>query len=206
MRLLRGLIAKGADLNRAHAGLTPLIAATRDSHQGRPEAVMTLLTNGADPRCVDPGGNSALHYAALSATPIVCALLCDAAAPIDAVNRDGLTPLAMACAAGNWPLARFLLERGAKLENERAQPALLSAAACNDDNPIGAELLLKRKARVDACDALGRTALMIAALHGNAAIAETLIDAGAQVGASDARGTTGRRRRCRTDRATQSRA
>jgi ankyrin repeat protein len=190
MRLLRGLIAKGADLNRAHAGLTPLIAATRDSHQGRPEAVMTLLTNGADPRCVDPGGNSALHYAALSATPIVCALLCDAAAPLDAVNRDGLSPLAMACAAGNWALARFLLERGAKMENERAQPALLSAAACNDDDPTGAELLLKRKARVDACDALGRTALMIAALHGNAAIAEVLIDAGAQVGATDTRGTT----------------
>jgi len=190
MRLLRGLIAKGADLNRAHAGLTPLIAATRDSHQGRPEAVMTLLTNGADPRCVDPGGNSALHYAALSATPIVCALLCDAAAPLDAVNRDGLSPLAMACSAGNWALARFLLERGAKMENERAQPALLSAAACNDDDPTGAELLLKRKARVDACDALGRTALMIAALHGNAAIAEVLIDAGAQVGATDTRGTT----------------
>ncbi len=190
MRLLRGLIAKGADLNRAHAGLTPLIAATRDSHQGRPEAVMTLLTNGADPRCVDPGGNTALHYAALSATPIVCALLCDAAAPLDAVNRDGLSPLAMACAAGNWALARFLLDHGARVESERAQPALLSAAGCNDDDPAGVELLLKRKARVDAHDALGRTALMIAALHGNSATAEALIDAGAHVGCADTRGTT----------------
>ena len=116
MRLLRGLIAKGADLNRTHAGLTPLIAATRDSHQGRPEAVMTLLTNGADPRCVDPAGNTPLHYAALSATPIVPALLCDAAAPLDAINRDGQSPLATACAAGNWALARFLLERGARID------------------------------------------------------------------------------------------
>src|SRR6185369_5150091 len=58
MRLLRGLIARGADLNRAHADLPPLIAATRDSHQGRPDAVMTLLTNGADPRCVDAAGNT----------------------------------------------------------------------------------------------------------------------------------------------------
>jgi hypothetical protein len=190
MRLLRGLIAKGADLNRVHAGLTPLIAATRDSHQGRPEAVMTLLTNGADPRCIDPTGNTALHYAALSATPIVSALLCDAASPIDAVNRDGLSPLATACAAGNWMLARFLLERGAKLECERAQPALLSAAAYSDDDPTGVELLLKRKARVDAHDALGRTALMLAALQGNTATAEALIDAGAQVGIADTRGTT----------------
>jgi ankyrin repeat protein len=190
MRLLRGLIAKGADLNRVHAGLTPLIAATRDSHQGRPEAVMTLLTNGADPRCIDSAGNTALHYAALSATPIVSALLCDAASPIDAVNRDGLSPLATACAAGNWVLARFLLERGAKLECERAQPALLSAAAYSDDDPTGVELLLKRKAKVDAHDALGRTALMMAALHGNTATAEALIDAGAQLGIADTRGTT----------------
>jgi ankyrin repeat protein len=190
MRLLRGLIAKGADLNHAHAGLTPLIAATRDSHQGRPEAVMTLLTNGADPRCIDSAGNTALHYAALSATPIITALLCDAASPIDAVNRDGLSPLATACAGGNWVLARFLLERGAKLECERAQPALLSAAAYGDDDPTGVELLLKRKAKVDAHDALGRTALMMAALHGNTATAEALIEADAQLGIADTRGTT----------------
>jgi hypothetical protein len=190
MRLLRSLIAKGADLNRAHAGLTPLIAATRDSHQGRPDAVMTLLTNGADPRCTDAAGNTPLHYAAISATPIVAALLCDAAAPIEAVNRDGHTALGMAAAAGNRDLVRFLLEHGAKIEPERAQPVMLSAAAAADDDPAVVELLLKRKARVDVHDALGRTALMIAALQGSTAIAEVLIDAGAQVGLADARGTT----------------
>jgi ankyrin repeat protein len=190
MRLLRSLIAKGADLNRAHAGLAPLIAATRDSHQGRPDAVMTLLTNGADPRCVDAAGNTPLHYAALSATPIVAALLCDAAAPIEAVNRDGLTALGMAAAAGNRDLVRFLLDRGAKAEPERAQPAMLSAAGVADDDPAVIELLLKRKARVDVHDALGRTALMVAALQANTAIAEVLIDVGAQVGLADSRGTT----------------
>lgn len=190
MRLLRQLIAKGANLNREHAGLTPLIAATRDSHQGRPDAVMTLLTNGADPRCADPGGNTPLHYAALSETPIVSALLCDASAPIDAINRDGLTPLGTACAAGNWKLARFLLERGAKPEVARAQPALLGAAAVADDDPSGVELLLRRKANVNARDALGRSALMIAALHGNAAVVDALLDAGADADLADTRGTT----------------
>src|SRR5512146_2436621 len=190
MRLLRSLIARGADLNRAHADLPPLIAATRDSHQGRPDAVMTLLTNGADPRCVDAAGNTPLHYAVLSALPIVSALLCDATAPLDAINRDGLTPLGMACSAANWDLVRFLLERGAKPECERAQPALLCAAGIADDDAHGVELLLKRKVKVDARDSLGRTALMVAALQGHVGIAAALLDAGAQVGLADSRGTT----------------
>ena len=46
LRLLRTLIAHGVDLNHAHAGVTPLLAATRDSWHGRPDAVTTLLAGG----------------------------------------------------------------------------------------------------------------------------------------------------------------
>ncbi|MEP6898533.1 MAG: ankyrin repeat domain-containing protein, partial [Rhodanobacter sp.] len=42
-RLLRALIANGADVNRTSGGITPLLAATRDSWHGRAEAVLTLL-------------------------------------------------------------------------------------------------------------------------------------------------------------------
>jgi ankyrin repeat protein len=190
MRLLRGLIQKGADLNRAHAGLPPLIAATRDSLEGRPDAVMTLLTNGADPRCADSRGETPLHCAALCEKPILAALLCDAGAPLDAVNADGLTPLGVACAASNWEMMHFLLEHGAKTDTEHGQPALMAAATIDDDDPQGIKLLLKRKARVDARGPLKRTALMTAAMHGNAFIAQQLLDAGAQPDLADAQGTT----------------
>lgn len=190
LRLLRGLIAKGADLNRAHAGLAPLIAVTRDSHEGRPEAVMTLLTNGARPDSVDTDGNTPLHFAALAAKPVVAALLCDADAAVNPVNRNGLTPLGVACAAANWELAGFLLERGVKLEVEHAQPALLVASSVADDDSRGVGILLKRKARVNTRGSLGRTALMTAALHGHVEIAKVLIDAGADVNLADERGAT----------------
>jgi uncharacterized protein len=190
MRLLRGLIAKGADLNREHAGLLPLIAATRDSLEGRPEAVMTLLTNGADPRRTDAGGDTPLHFAALSTRPMVAALLCDAGVVVDAVNRSGATPLGVACSAGNWELVQFLLERGARADVEQAQPALLAAAEVAEDEAHGVKLLLKRKARVDVRGALGRTALMAAALNGHAAIAAALLEAGATIDLSDSHGTT----------------
>ncbi|HEX7383481.1 MAG TPA: ankyrin repeat domain-containing protein, partial [Burkholderiaceae bacterium] len=149
LRLLRDLIARGVDLNRAHGGLTPLLAATRDSWHGRPEAVMTLLANGADPRAADGDGNTPLHHAARSTDPAVAALLLDAGALVDALNAEGYSALGVACAAGNWRLARFLIEHGAKPEPAGGQPALLAAAGGEDD-PAGVQLLLRHKARVDA--------------------------------------------------------
>jgi len=190
LRLLRALIARGVDLNAAHAGLTPLLAATRDSWHGRPEAVMTLLANGADPRVRDLEGNTPLHHAARSSDPGVAALLRDAAAELEVRNNDGLTPLGVACAAGNWRLARFLLERGAVVQADGATPALLAAAGAEDDDPAGVQLLLKHKARVDARDLQGRSALHEAAARGHVEIIAALLAAHADVEARDGRGIT----------------
>ncbi|MFT3790578.1 MAG: ankyrin repeat domain-containing protein [Rudaea sp.] len=190
LALLRALIAKGADINRLHAGLTPLIAATRDSYQGRPDVVVTLLTNGADPHCADAEGNTPLHFAVRAAEPTVAALLCDASAPIDAVNREGHTPLAIACALGRTDLVRFLLERRAAVEADGAVPALIAAAASPDDNADVVKLLLKRGARVDATDNHGRAALAIAAQHDNSHIAALLLKSGAAIDATDALGVS----------------
>jgi ankyrin repeat protein len=190
LRLLRALIAKGIDLNAAHAGMTPLLAATRDSWHGRPEAVMTLLSNGADPRTRDAEGNTPLHFAARSTDPGVAALLRDAAADLEAINAEGLSPLGMACAAGNWRVAKFLLERGARPEPTGGQPALLAAAGSEDDDPAGVHLLLKNRARVDARDARGRSALHVAAGAGHETIVAELIEAGADPALADARQRT----------------
>ena len=186
LRLLRTLIAHGVDLNHAHAGVTPLLAATRDSWHGRPDAVTTLLANGADPRIADADGNTPLHHAARSSDPGVVALLRDAAAELDALNHDGLTPLGVACVAGNWRLAKFLLERGARPDPQDGQPVLLAAASTEEDDPAGVQLLLKHKAKVDARDAQRRSALHEAAHAGHAEITATLLAAGADVHARDA--------------------
>jgi ankyrin repeat protein len=190
LRLLRELIIRGADLNQEHAGLTPLLAATRDSWHGRIDAVTMLLANGADPRRADRDGNTPLHHAARSTDPAIAAQLLDAAADLHALNGEAQPPLALALASGNWRVARFLLERGAKPESPGAQPSLLAAAGGDDDDPAGVQLLLKHKAKVDSRDARGRTALLEALAAGHAAIAQVLIDAGASVDAADDEGRT----------------
>ncbi|WP_300615645.1 ankyrin repeat domain-containing protein [Dokdonella sp.] len=190
LRLLRALIAKGVDVNRAHGGITPLIAVTRDSYEGRPDAVMMLLANGADARMADGDRNTPLHHAARCAEPGIAALLLDASAEIDALNADGMSALAIACSNANWTLAGFLLEHGAKPDVAHAQPALLHAAGIADDDPTGVKLLLKHRANPDAHGAFERTPLMTAALAGHARIVEALLSAGAGVDLADQRGTT----------------
>lgn len=190
LRLLRALIERGVDVNRMQDGMTPLLAATRDSWHGRPEAVMTLLANGADPRSADADGNTPLHHAARSSDPGVAALLRDAGADIDALNAGGQSPLGSACACGNWRLARFLLERGAKPEPAGGQPALLAAAGSEEDDAAGVQLLLRHKAKTNTRDARGRSALHEAAAAGHAAICQALLDAGAEIDARDGEGRT----------------
>jgi len=188
--LLRALIARGVDPNQTHAGMSALIAATRDSWHGRPDAVTILLTNGADPQCADAEGNTPLHHAARSTNPTVAALLCDAGADIQARNHEGVTPLGMACVSGHWRLAKFLIEHGAHPHPVESAPALLSAAATDTDDPAGVELLLRHKARVNSRDVHGRSALHEAALHGHVGIIQTLLTAGAEVEAADMEGHT----------------
>lgn len=190
LRLLRALIAAGANVNLAHGGSTPLLAATRDSRAGRPEAVATLIANGADPRRADVLGNTPLHHAAGCADPGVSAILLDAGADIHAINNDGMTPLALACRASNWSIVEFFLDRGARPDPDDGHPPLVAAASGLEDDPQGVRLLLKRRARVDAVDALGRTALLNAALAGHADIVAALLAGGAAVDHVDQRGTT----------------
>lgn len=197
LSLLRKLIALGASLNSDDGSLDPLIAATRDSWHGRPDAVMTLLANGADPRATDLHGNTPLHHAGRSTDPAVTALLLDAEAQINALNADGLSALAIACEANNWRVAKLLLERGAKIEPEGGFSCLISAARGEDD-AAGISLLVKHKAKVDRQDAEGRSALHEAVRAGNLTICQELIDAGARTDVVDEQGMTAFLESCRS--------
>ena len=179
LRLLRALIARGLSVNETSNGVTPLLAACKDSWHGRPDAVMTLIANGSDVRQTDPDGNTPLHHAARSSDPGVAAMLLDAGASLDALNHAGQSPLGTAMESGNFRLARFLLDKGAGIQLNGGRSPLFDAAAIDDDDIGGVQLLLRHKVKVNVQDAQGRTPLQLAAQHGNADIIGLLLEAGA---------------------------
>lgn len=189
-RLLRAVIARGASVHGDGHGLAPLLIAVRDGRRNRGSAVMTLLANGADVTVMGADGDGALHLAALGDEVEIAAMLVDAGADINALNRAGCSPLALACQAGNRNMVAWLLEHGAQTDIPGAVPALVATADASDDLSGIAELLITRRARVDGTDVLGRSALIHAALSGHEQLTATLLAAGAAINHADLRGTT----------------
>ena len=189
-RLLRALIARGAPVQGDGRGLAPLLIAVRDARRNRGSVVMTLLANGADSAVTDAEGNRALHFAALGNDAEVGAMLNDAGADINALNRAGYSALALACQAGSHDMVTWLLKHKALPDVANALPALIAAADATADQPEVAKQLLAHGARVDATDILGRSALIHAALAGHEQLVATLLAAGADINCADQRGTT----------------
>ncbi len=190
LRLLRELILRGADLNLAIGGLTPLIAATRDSWSGRIESVQTLLTNGARVDIADAAGDTPLHHAARTRDPIVAAMLLDAGADLTRANAEGLTPLGVAARSGNEAVVRLLLERGSGGDPAGAVPVLVALAEANQDLPELGKQLIRAKYTVEARDPGGSTALHVAAANDHAGLVHVLLAAGAAADARAADGST----------------
>ena len=190
LRLLRALLNAGVDVNIVHASLTALLIATRDGWYGHSDAVKLLLEHGAYTTVVDQDGNMPLHYAARNPNPTSATMLCDAGAPLDALNHEGYSPLAVACQMGNYRLVRFFLENGANPEPTAQSAVLLAAVRIHEDEPRCIDLLLSHNCRVDVCDHRRRTALHEAALAGYEAIVNRLLAAGASLEARDNTGRT----------------
>lgn len=197
------LIAKGARVDATHAvtGAQPLHLAIL---LGIPQVVSKLITLGAPLNTVAFNGRSPLHCA--------CAAGCEASvfhllhhAHVDDFglrDREGLTPLDIACARGFLAIIERLFEFCSRqcgredmandwLEERRwpGRATPLHFAAANGHAEV-AELLLDEGAEVNAAGAGLVAPLHLAASHGWPSVARLLLERGALVGALDARGKT----------------
>lgn len=143
-------------------------------------AVERSIADGANVAATQPGGMTALHWAAYHQhLPTVHRLL-SARADVDAKTRYSVTPLVIACRAGNHELVETLLAAGGDVNAKLAggETVLMIAARAGYSEIV--QLLLVAGAEVDATERRGQTALMWAAAAGHADIVSLLLDAGAE--------------------------
>ena len=153
-------------------------ALTDAAQTGNIPAMEKLLAKGANLNHCDRSGITIAREAAHQ--PHVLQFLINCGAPLDARDRSGHTPLAMACMYNCTEGVRLLLANGANPNNKdhaKITP-LIEAAYENADSQL-VQHLLDARAEVNAQDVWGRTALMGAAHKNNIEVATLLVQAGA---------------------------
>jgi ankyrin repeat protein len=171
-RLVRRLLAAGADPDTAHGDVPVLYEAAGTVYVG---IVRALLDAGANANAAYLG-NAAIHHAAEGNAPEVVRALVAGGADLDAGNRFGLPPAAVAARAGKAELALILLEAGGRDATWAVRGALdgghldlaraLAARGVNVENHIEGCSVLTLAAEK------GDVPLLRAILAGNARVQE----------------------------------
>lgn len=181
---LRSLIEKYGTDSKDARGQTPLMFAAAF---GSMEAMMQLITRGADAKAESEAGVTALHLCTGDFNKV--RVLLDHGADVNKTSRLGRTPLLVAAGTyGTLQTVKLLLEKGASVnvvDNAGFTP--LNAAA-NLDNADVAKLLIEKGADLNAKTSIGQagTALMGAAHNGNLDLARILLAHNADLNAISA--------------------
>eukprot|EP00953_Heterococcus_sp_UTEX-ZZ885_P011236 6509-Heterococcus_DN1.PRE.3 len=195
---VRLLVEAGADIN-SRAGpdgddRTALIAVTERKCCTR--ILQALQQNGADVFMPsDATGATAVHQAAMVGNTDSCKVLLASAGSragslLNAQDRNGYTPLGIACALKQPDVAAFLIKAGAGINavNYDGHTVLIAAARCSSISTV--QLLLDHGADVSTRDNLGHNALFNAARQGQVSVMILLVQRGLSVRAVDNDGFT----------------
>ncbi|HKY19915.1 MAG TPA: ankyrin repeat domain-containing protein [Vicinamibacterales bacterium] len=138
---------------------------------------------------VGPDGTTALHDAVHRNDIKTSEALIRAGADVNAANRYGVSPLALAATNGNAAMLELLLEAGGNPSATQAEGETALMTAARTGIPAAVKVLLAKGADVNAKENWrGQTALMWAAAEGHAETIQHLLEAGAKI---DARSHTG---------------
>ncbi len=144
-------LAAGADVNARDAeGKTALFRAVAER---RPEVVVLLLANGANPNLAATDGKTPLMQCATDANMDSERMLMDllvAGSDVNATARDGSTALSEAVAARNNTAAQWMIWRGASLDVHAPEGTLMQIASLMPDWPSMIELLKRAGLKEEA--------------------------------------------------------
>lgn len=131
----------------------------------------------------DSEGYSLLHWAAQYGALRCFRLLCDAGAPIDALDVDGNSPAMIAAAYGHDTMLAELIARGARILTRPDGHSALHAAAADGKIECVRQLISAIPDSINEQDnnGVGRTPLHWACQEGHTRVVEELICAGADL-------------------------
>ena len=168
---VRLLLEKGADpAAKSRIGQTALLVAA--ARPGSVDILRALVAKEADPRVVGAAGRTGVTVGALAGDLETVRFFVERGVDVNASFRSdkaGNSPLMLASAQLNAPMARFLLQKGADVNATTTDPGV------GRNGVVGMG---------------GYTPLMMAAPYGSAELVRTLLDAGANPNARDSRGMT----------------
>ncbi|RHZ43686.1 uncharacterized protein CDV56_101993 [Aspergillus thermomutatus] len=191
------LLDRGSDLKLANNRPDPLVCVA--AHNGHEAIVRLLLSRGDDPVARNWYGRTPLLAAMARGHEGTISLLLTVQFDVNAHDRDCRTALTYAVEKGNVSRARFLIEKGAKLDikviyfpmNERKltlykMEMTALALAADQGNEILSRLLLENGADPNLkCRLMTETPLGIAAYRGYAGVVKLLLQYGADVNLQD---------------------
>lgn len=194
------LLSNGLQLEKARAdnGRTPLFGLVYEQ-QHDISLAEAFLTAGAKATAKDANLDTSLHFAG---NRCFAELLFKFGAQVSAEDRDGFTPLHMACRYRRPDVAEFLLSKGATVDATTSEkqwtPLLLATDPRKNDTCIEdreqheklIELLFAHGANVQATTSDGRTVLHNAARAGNLDLVKYVVDHGVDVCAVTSNGKT----------------
>lgn len=185
---VKELLSKGANANsKGNGGMSALHYA---AITGRKDIVRLLLEKGADVNATDDEGRDVLKVATFDGNEVM-AMLLDKGTDINAKEGSrGWTTLMFAIGLGRVEAAKFLIERGADLEQKDIRgDTALGVAVYNGLNEF-AEVLIEKGAKVNTYGISGMTPLMDAADTGNIEMVRLLLKKGADTNLRNAIGQT----------------
>ena len=188
IQTVRAIIDHGADVNAVNnRGQTSLWLACVD---GQDSFVKILLNTEGDPSTADKDGDSCLHAAVHGqcSSETIQEIL-DHGAHINAVNKDGATPLLLACSTANEEAMKLLLKAKAnpKIAYADGDTSLHQAIAafCSKE---AIQEIIDHGVEVNTVNKRGRTALLLGCFYRQMDSVKVLLEAGANPSVADEEG------------------
>lgn len=174
-------LAAGTALAAPAAGLDPDLRLIEAVKRGDQAAVKSLLREHAPVNAAAGDGSRALHWAAYEDNLGIAKLLIAAHADVNASTRlQGLTPLFMACQAGNAAMIELLVSKGANPNQANPLGTTPLMVAASSGSVKAVEALIAHGAEVNARESVReQTALMFAANLDRGDVIRALIAHGA---------------------------